>query len=225
MVNFRFFTTSIKVMALLMLTIGIDIISAQPPDTAWTKTFGGLSDDYGYSVQQTLDGGYIIIGSTESYGAGQTDFYLIKTDASGNQQWYKAFGGSSWDNGYSVQQTLDGGYIITGFTNSYGAGYVDVYLIKIEPEVGIEEKEPSTSHALHLVASFNKLEVEYFLPHADWVRIKVYDSNGRAIGNLLDKKQGAGDHILTWNGKISQGVYFIHLETSQTKQIGKAIIF
>ncbi len=193
-------------------------------DTSWTKTFGGSDYDGGSSVQQTLDGGYIITGNTWSYGAG-VQVYLIKTDANGDSTWTKTFGGSFVDIGRSVQQTTDGGYIISGFTNSYGAGFDDVYLIKVEPEVGIEEKETPLSHSLHFVASFNKLEIKYFLPHADWVRIKVYNSYGRAIHTLLDKKQGAGDHILTWDGIIPQGIYFIHLETSQTKQIGKAIIF
>ena len=97
----------------------------------WNKTFGGSYDDAAWSVQQTLDGGYVIAGFTISYGAGDNDVWLIKTDSSGNMAWNKTFGGAEDDIGLSVQQTSDGGYIIAGFTRSYGAGNYDVWLIKV----------------------------------------------------------------------------------------------
>jgi hypothetical protein len=96
----------------------------------WTQTFGGAESDVGQSVQQTIDGGYIVSGNTRSYGAGQDDAYLIKTNSSGSVQWTRIFGGAGFDEGYSVQQTTDGGYIIAGYTSSYGAGSADVYLVK-----------------------------------------------------------------------------------------------
>ncbi len=99
-------------------------------DTAWTKTYGGLDLDQGKSVQQTLDGGYVITGYTRSFGAGNLDFYLLKTDSVGDTIWTKTYGGLGWDVGRSVQQTLDSGYIIVGETTNFGVGSADIYLVK-----------------------------------------------------------------------------------------------
>ena len=115
-------------------------------DSLWTKTFGGLNQDFGYAVQQTNDGGYIITGWTASFGNGGNDggydVWLIKTDGSGIEQWSQTFGGTNDDMGYSVQQTTNGGYIIAGETRSLGnfGGSplgVDVYLIKTDGQGNI----------------------------------------------------------------------------------------
>ncbi len=101
-------------------------------DIDWMKTFGGPSTEAGYEVQQTSDGGYVIVGSTFSFGSGDYDVYLIKTDASGDTQWMRTFGGDREDQGFSVRQTDSGGFIIAGATRSYGAGESDVYLIRTD---------------------------------------------------------------------------------------------
>jgi hypothetical protein len=98
----------------------------------WAKTYGGTDNDRVYSVQQTSDGGYILAGGKYSFGGSWVDIFLIKTDASGNVQWAKTYGGTSWYEAYSVQQTSDGGYIVTGYTLSFGAGNLDIFLIKTD---------------------------------------------------------------------------------------------
>ena len=101
-------------------------------DEQWNRIFGGLSRDGAYSVRQTADGGYIIVGFTESFGAGGSDVWLFKTDETGNMQWDNTFGGLEDDIIHSLQQTSDGGYILAGCTGSFGAGSRDVYLIKTD---------------------------------------------------------------------------------------------
>jgi uncharacterized delta-60 repeat protein len=107
-------------------------------DVQWAKTYGGTSSDYASSVQQTSDGGYIVAGYTWSFGAVNGDIFLIKTDANGNIQWAKTYGGTSYDIAYSVQQTSDGGYIVAGETQSFGAGNSDIFLIKTDANGNIQ---------------------------------------------------------------------------------------
>jgi hypothetical protein len=105
----------------------------------WEKTHGGESYDTGFSVLQTSNGGYIIVGETSSYGAGFYDVYLIKTDEDGTVVWEKTFGDMESESGHSVQQTSDGGYIIAGYKGWFNFDGMstqgdDLYLIKTDAE-------------------------------------------------------------------------------------------
>jgi outer membrane protein assembly factor BamB len=106
------------------------LASSEPPSTVWSKTYGGSADDKAYTVLQTGDGGYLVVGSTGSYGAGGLDMWLVKTDVSGDLQWSKTRGGSNDDVAYSAIQTSDGGYALAGYTKSFGAGMEDFCLVK-----------------------------------------------------------------------------------------------
>jgi len=101
-------------------------------DTLWTRTFGGDRDDKANYVQQTTDGGYILVGYTRSSGAGIFDVWLIKTDDTGEMEWSKTYGGLESDIGIAVQQTSDGGYAILANSDSYGAGMLDIWLIRTD---------------------------------------------------------------------------------------------
>jgi hypothetical protein len=95
----------------------------------WTKTIGGGGAS---SIIQSSDGGYVIAGGTQSFGAGGWDIYVVKLDSSGNVQWAKTIGGSDDDRAYSIIQSSDGGYVVAGLTWSFGAGYDDMYVVKMD---------------------------------------------------------------------------------------------
>ncbi len=116
-------------------TTGFDIYLVKTDSLGnrlFAKTFGGNLTEYGYDLQKTSDGGFIIVGSTKSYGAGERDVYLLKLDADGELLWSRTYGGVADDEGRSVRQTSDNGFIIAGGTYSFGAGYQDTYIIKTD---------------------------------------------------------------------------------------------
>jgi hypothetical protein len=115
----------------LFVLIAPSLAIAQPPDSLWSRTFGGSGNDYCYSVQQTSDGGYILAGRTDSYGAGHDDFWIVKTDANGDTLWTSTFGGDGDDECRSVQQTSDGGYILAGYERSWTA-FSDGWLVRAD---------------------------------------------------------------------------------------------
>jgi len=98
----------------------------------WQKTYGGAADDGANVVRQTADGGYIVAGHTASSGAGGSDAWILKLDATGNITWQKSYGGIEYDSAYAVQQTTDGGYIVGGGTESFGVGFEDAWLFKLD---------------------------------------------------------------------------------------------
>jgi len=104
----------------------------------WNKTFGGTEFEQAERVQQTNDGGYIIIGETHSFDLDGGDIWIIKIDNNGNKEWDKTIGGKSEDWGLDIQQTIDDGYIIAGHTKSYSDYHEDSWIIKTDNN-GTEE--------------------------------------------------------------------------------------
>jgi len=98
----------------------------------WNRTYGGSGNDEVFAVIQTTDGGFALVGSTSSYGAGSDDFWLVKTDPRGIMQWNRTYGGTTRDGARSVIQTADGGFALAGYTESYEDGFKDVWLVKTD---------------------------------------------------------------------------------------------
>ena len=102
-------------------------------DTIWTSTYDQTRANHASSVQQTIDDGFIIAGMSRSFGQDDPDMYIMKTDSNGDTLWTRVYGGGSDDRAMSIKQTSDGGFIVAGYTTSFGAGAADFYLVRIDP--------------------------------------------------------------------------------------------
>jgi hypothetical protein len=105
----------------------------------WNQTYGGTETDLATSLIQTSDQGYALAGQTSSFGAGDTDFWLVKVDSSGNIQGNRTYGGTEDDLAFSLVQTTDRGCAIAGYTLSFAADYKDSWLVKIDEQTLIPE--------------------------------------------------------------------------------------
>ena len=101
-------------------------------DTIWTRHYGGTSWDLARQVMPLADGGYALFGQTYSYGAGGGDFYLLRLDSEGDTLWTRTYGGSGLESGESFSLTNEGGFYLAGYTESFGAGKKDVYVVKTD---------------------------------------------------------------------------------------------
>ena len=99
----------------------------------WSKTYGGGSNDWAFSIFQTNDGGYVLGGATTSFASGIRDMYLVKIDVNGNEEWFNTFGEAESESASSILQTNDGGYLLGGYTSSFrDDGNYDYYLVKTD---------------------------------------------------------------------------------------------
>lgn len=179
----------------------------------WNQTFGGGDTENGHGVLQTLDGGFLIAAITESFGAGSSDAWLIKTDASGNEQWNRTFGGENYDLAEkSVLETDDGGYLLVGSTYSYGAGQCDGWLIKTDAS-GNEQwnKTYGTENKEHLwevdkTSDGGYIMVGYVQGDRRDAWVVKTDSDGN---KLWDKKFGPAYQGLSIKQCIDDGYVFL----------------
>ncbi len=190
-------------------------------DSLWTRTYGGIGYDVGLSIRQTSDVRFIITGFTNSFSEDNSDIYVIKIDADGDTLWTKTYGGAENDQGFSVTQTADGGYLVAGATRSFGQGNYDVYLIRLTADQTDMEDRDALPIIFSLDQNYpNPFNVStiilYSLPEATDVTIEIYNILGQQVAILFDGFQQAGEHTIVWDASdYPSGVYFVRLETTE----------
>jgi len=120
----------ISILTILTVVLTATSVLAIGPDTLWTRHLGTSAADYGYCVQQTSDGGFIVAGM--STRDGNPDVYLLKTDANGDSLWDRTYGGTEEDYAYGIDVCSDGGFIVTGYTGNWITGDAQVYVIRTD---------------------------------------------------------------------------------------------
>ncbi len=193
-------------------------------DTLWTKTYGGSFHDRGHSVQQTNDNGYIIAGFTD-YSSGAIDACLIKTDENGDTLWTKTYGGNTLDWACSVQQTNDNGYIIAGFTNSFGNSN-DIYLIKTDENGNVFLGVDNIIRSIKLVQIYPNpnngifnLKIE-----KDIGSIEIFNIYGQIIYAKQFKKKTKNISEQIDLSNYIKGIYFLKVFTEKKVHTEKIII-
>ncbi|UCF71618.1 MAG: T9SS type A sorting domain-containing protein [candidate division WOR-3 bacterium] len=195
----------------------------------WTKNYGGYAYDAGYSVIECATGGYVIAGEKWLYDTQwHMDIYLIRIDGNGDTLWTKNYGGANNERAYSIQECESGGFIITGWTDSYGNGDADVYLMRLDSEGAIEEgsqTQVSKSLFIHPNPSSGRAIVRYELPERAYVSLMLYDNSGRLAKVLYTGTQGEGYHeVPVYRDGLNAGVYFVRINTEGSESIRKVVL-
>jgi hypothetical protein len=198
-------------------------------DSIWSRNLGSSSSyEFCTSVWQTMDGGYILCGYIQTNDTTNADLWVVKTDTFGIAMWSQSFGGEGWDEASAVQQAPDGGYIIGGMTNSFGAGADDFLLIKIAPDMSVPKTPvPQTMCLLtNYPNPFNSTTVlQFAVPHTSRVMIRAYDLLGRNVGIIADAVYGVGSQRIVWDGRnLASGVYWIRMSGDGFNLTRKAIL-
>lgn len=103
----------------------------------WQKTYGGGGEDDAFAILQTSDGGYIFAGDTEGFGVGSSDVTAVKLTADGNVSWQKTYGATNGELAFAIEEVSNGGYVLLGQTNSFGAGSGDIWMLKVPDNGGM----------------------------------------------------------------------------------------
>jgi hypothetical protein len=205
----------------------------QNGDSLWTHTYGGNYDDFGHTVEITADGGYIITGYMTLDEQGDLQAYLVKTNSLGDSLWTLAVGGSYEDVAFCGHQTADSGFVMAGYTSSFGAGQKNVYLVKTTAEL---PNGVSPTPCLTLLNNpylnpsypnpFNSVTIIRFdIITPCPVSLQIYNLLGQQVNTLIDQSAVQGSYSIPWNAtNLPSGIYFCRLQAGNFVQTRKLVL-
>jgi len=202
----------------------------------WQKCLGGSSEEYGYSIQQTSDGGYVVAGATDSNDGdvsgnrGSEDVWVVKLNSTGSIQWQKCLGGSGLERATSVQQTSDGGYVIVGYTNSNDGdvsgnrGGYDIWVVKLSSTGNIQWQKCLGGSAAELAYSVKQTsEGGYIVAGATQSTDGDVSGNHGGYDIWVVKLSSTGN--IQWQKCFGgDGPYDLGLSISQTSDSGYVVV-
>ena len=191
-------------------------------ETLWSRRYDMGHDEWGMGITQLADGGFVMVGAVgenDEMVMNNCDCGLMRVDDEGNEIWHTSFRGANHDFGMRVFSTADGGYLIGGTTSSIGAGECDLWLLKTGADpVSVPSESPTHSSLFTLHSAFpnpfnSSTTISYNLARPGFVRLGVYDLDGRLVGTVKEGYAGAGKYSEVWNGEgVGSGTYFLNLE-------------
>jgi hypothetical protein len=205
-------------------------------DSLWMRTYGGTASYLSFgSVLVTPDLGYMVGGSLDAAGDGNSDYYFMKTDSAGDTLWTKTVGYDTRDYLLCATTAPDLGYVAVGYSREITSSDYDIYLVKLGTDDAgagpIETFPPQRLLTLDGACPFrNEVSIYYEMPAAAAVGLKVYDVHGRLVAVLVDGMRPEGLHRETWDccnasgARVSDGVYFIRCLTAGRSEVQKALV-
>jgi len=198
----------------------------------WSQIFDTDSDGESRSVQQTIDGGFIIAGSTNNFSYFEGDIFIVKTDANGLEEWRRIYGDSGIDRAHSIQQISENDFVVLGFTHLTGSP--DFWLLRLGLETGINNNFlPNNKMFVNNFPNpFNPTTtIEFFIQNTSQIELSIFNIKGQKIKTLAHDEFTKGDHSIIWNGdddfgnSLASGVYLYKLNVnSKNEAMGKCLL-
>jgi len=194
-------------------------------DTLWTQRIRGMGSSAGSSVQETIDGGFVIAGYLNT--THDVDMWVVKTDAVGSTLWEKSLGGNDQSYACCVEQAGDGSYFVAGHTSPLP--YNDYYLVRLAAETPQGVEAPIVLR-VDLVQNYPNpfnpsTTIDYALPRSSYVKLEVFNVLGERVSVLKDGILDAGYHSVVFEAqRLPSGIYFYRLQTGDFTDTKKLLL-